>query len=177
MICFFLCRGKKKNPWEFWTLTHCSAQQVGLVRNRHLWGPWSTAAAHRVQANRNGFTLHASAAASLVSACWLGPREGTKLAKSNEWPAVENQCCCLLAAGAGDTTRGQLPPKRRSASPTTAGFGRRCQAWECRKSWVTVTSGYWCQMKYALEVLQGHMVCGAREGRAALALTKWILAP
>lgn len=32
-------------------------------------------------------------------------------------------------------------------------------------------------MKYALEVLQGHMVCGAREGRAALALTKWILAP
>lgn len=32
-------------------------------------------------------------------------------------------------------------------------------------------------MKYALEVLQGHMVCGAREGRAALVLTKWILAP
>lgn len=32
-------------------------------------------------------------------------------------------------------------------------------------------------MKYALEVLQGHMVCGAREGRAAVALTKWSLAP
>lgn len=32
-------------------------------------------------------------------------------------------------------------------------------------------------MKYALEVLQGHMACGAREGKAALVLTKWILAP
>lgn len=32
-------------------------------------------------------------------------------------------------------------------------------------------------MKYALEVLQGHMACGASEGKAALVLTKWILAP
>jgi hypothetical protein len=32
-------------------------------------------------------------------------------------------------------------------------------------------------MKYALEVLQGHMACGAREGKASLVLTEWILAP
>ena len=145
MICFFLGRGKQ-NPWEFWTLTHCSAQQVGLVRNRHLWGPWSTAAAHGVRANRNGFTLHAGAAAPLVSACWLGPREGTKLAKSNEWPAVENQRCCLLAAGAGNTTRGQLPPigaplpPRRLALAATA---RPENAGSPGSRWPLVTDARW----------------------------------
>lgn len=48
----------------------------------------------------------------LVSACWLGPRERTKLAKSSEWPAVENQCCWLLSGRAVAATLGQAisPP-------------------------------------------------------------------
>lgn len=85
-------------------------------------------------------SLCARAAATLLSACWLGPREGTNLAKPNEWPAMENQCSCLLADRTGRRHTWSTPPKRRALSSTMAGFGRRCQAWECRKFWVIVTS-------------------------------------
>lgn len=43
-------------------------------------------------AKGNGFPLRAWAEASPVLVCWLGPREGTNLAKSGTRTAMESQC-------------------------------------------------------------------------------------
>lgn len=101
----------------------------------------------------------------LVSACWLGPRERTKLAKSSEWPAVENQCCWLLSGRAVTATLGQ------AISPPW-GLWQALPGRSLKEMLGHDDLQLLMPDEYALEVLQSHMDCGAREGQAAaIALT------